>query len=206
MPIGSPISIRSFKVSILSNTILYIESTANFYTSLAIEINLSCPGAPPKENSLIEKEIDKILERNGFLSLERKLHSSINKINKITGSKISIARGHHWDDFIEIKEKRNSLTHAKIKDHKKHIGVSLDHMISSVKITDLELMKCIETIIWLNKYTDTLFDKISARKGFHDLSFNSNEVLLLLKLISEINEISYIDALGKNGLNDPLLL
>ncbi len=202
-PIGSPISIRSFKTSILSNTILYIESIANFYISLAIEINSLCPGAPKNNFPLTQKEIERLLEKNNFLSLEKKLYASISKINTLTKSNLNLAKDHDWDNFIAIKEKRNSITHAKIADHKTHIVTSLDHMISSVKITDLDLMSCVECIIWLNEFTDTLFEKISIKKDFHDFSFNSHDVLSLLGIISNINGISYDTALAKNNLVDP---
>ncbi|WP_447043014.1 hypothetical protein [Vreelandella sp. H-I2] len=202
-PLGSPISIRSFKASILSNAILYIESIANFYISIAIGINSSCPGAPQKKNHLTDKELDKLLEINNFLSLEKKLNFSIAKINKLTGSNVDLTKDCRWDDFLGIKEKRNLLTHAKIKNHKEHINTSLDNMISSVKVTDMDLMKCIETMIWINRFTDVLFDEISIKKDFHNFSFNSHDVFLLLRLVSIINETDYDNSLEKNGLNDP---
>ena len=203
-PLASPISIRSFKTSVLTNSILYIECASNFLLNVADQINDSCDGSPKKIASLEDEEIKFIREQSGFLRLEQKLPVATEKLNKLIGAKLTVEKSNHsWGKFKSIKTKRDSITHTKIKAYRDHIDTSIDYMISSVKITDGSLLDCIEVIIWVNKLLDKTFDTLKVKKGFHDSSFNDFNISSLLKVVSSINDLPYEKNLKKYDLNQP---
>lgn len=206
-PFGSPISIRSFKSSVLQNAILYIEATANFLVSIAVAINSETNGAPLKKEKLCDCEIDKLLERKKYIRLEDKLIFSAEKISFLLGINIAINKDdNHWSTFKRLKKTRDSLTHVKIENHTGYINPSLDSMLSSKIILDKDLFEAAGVIYWLNTFIDELFSSIPISDRYHNGSFNTHATILLLKVTSSINSIPIKTILKKYKITDTFLL
>lgn len=197
-PCGSPISIRQFKTSMLQNTILYVEAVANFLISIAIAVNAQLEGTPPKKITLSESEIAKLMETKKYSALEEKLAYAVEKINDILGTTSKIDKSDSsWATFKSLKKTRDALTHVKIKNLSQYIELTLDSMLSSVRILDKDLLDCVGTIYWINSFMDDYLDSIVVKKSSSAHSFNDLIVSSLFALTSSISGFSMKEVLSK---------
>lgn len=187
-PFPSPISIRSLKVSILNNVILYIEASANFLSAIAININSDLPGSPTKKHSLSYEDLIKLAEAKGkHERLEEKLVFSPACISKLIGKTVEIKKSdNNWSVFKDFKKRRDSMTHIKSIGEDEHGALSLDSMVASVRITDSDLVRSVELLCWFNNLLNEVARSVGSERfpNFHN--FNDYTVGLLVNITSSI--------------------
>lgn len=180
----SPISIRSFKTSVLQNTILYIEASANYISEIIFKLfdGTDLPYDLSKE--IDENDLVDINETNGkHIRLEVKLEESIKIINKFFDSSISIGKGNHvWGNFKKYKRMRDNITHIKKPNH--NINPTFDNVLGVVTISDADLFNCIELICWVNCILDDVVRTV-WKSGFYN-KYNDYMIGFLVGLCSKI--------------------
>jgi hypothetical protein len=202
-PLGSPISIRSLKTSIIQNFILYIEVFANFLVEVTISIDQGIPGCRASLHSLEESEIERITERRRYLRLENKLEIAMGMLAHLYNEDYQLNKSSHmWSKFKSLKQKRDALTHIRIKAENTVNILSIDTVIPDLKILDHNLIEGLEIISWFNSQVDELFDYLNLRKNHNNDSFNNYMVVLLFKVVSHINMISANEIIDKQNFSD----
>lgn len=182
----------------LQNTILYVEAVANFLVSIAIAVNAQLEGTPPKKRTLSESEIEKLMETKKYNALEEKLAYAVEKINDLLGTTSKIDKSDSsWVTFKSLKKTRDALTHVKIKSLSQYVELTLDSMLSSVRILDKDLLDCVGTIYWINSFMDDYLDSIVVKKSSSAHSFNDLIVSSLFALTSSISGFSMKEVLSK---------
>lgn len=184
-PFSSPISIRSLKTSAFNNSVLYIEAVANFLSALVVNVNKQVSGSPTKVTSLCLEEINKLTEIERYLSLEEKLVFSLSCISKVFDVEVNINKGNHiWGRFKKFKNKRNSLTHVKVRGK----GVfSLDEMVGAVRISDNDLFLSMELVCWINEVLNSVLKSFGGRQFLISNNFNCILVARMIELAADIS-------------------
>jgi hypothetical protein len=188
-PIGSPISIRSLKTSILYNQILYLETLSNFVISIISEIQNEVEGFPKAINKVEGNKLKKLLEKDKYMRLEEKVQECINELSNMFLVKNSFDKtSKYWNSFKSIKRIRDSLTHIKIPELKEQKQLTLDNVTYSEVIKDIDLLNGLEMIIWYNNSIDYLFNSIGIYKILGASYLNSYSTILLLQSFCIINK------------------
>jgi hypothetical protein len=202
-PFGSPISIRSLKTSIIQNFVLYIEVIANFLVEVTISIDKEISGCRTPLHHLEVPEIEKITESRKYLRLEDKLEITMGMLAHLFNENYQLNKSSHmWSKFKNMKQKRDALTHTRIKSESTSNALSIDTVIPELKILDYDLVEGVEVISWFNAQVDGLFNSLNMRKNHNNNSFNEYTIILLFNVVAHINCVSVKKLIDKQNFSD----
>jgi len=191
-PYGSPITVRSLKISLLELTFVYIESVANFLSSLALSVDGGINGCPSPICRLSATERAHLEEKSGFVRLEEKLISYPELLSRLyhKGYKLDVSN-HHWGLFKQLKRKRDAVTHVRFKPEDSLIDLRIDVPRPAVEISDETIFDAVRVIYWINEAVTRLFDDLGLQKGYSNTSFN--DVLVLRMLFEKLASLAEKD-------------
>lgn len=166
IPPASPITIRSLKTAILTNTIMHIETISNLMMEIYKGINRNSKGFPKKMNGAPQPA--KIYKKDNH-SLG-KIEHSLTTIKALTGIHIENPSENTPEikNFTKLKKIRNNITHIKKPNTDPH---SLDSTPASVKITDEDIIQCTESILFFNELlTEAIENTTKQKQELNDLT------------------------------------
>jgi len=177
--IGSQITIRAIKSSILSLQFNYLEALSNFIANLIIEICNKTDGAPTPVYNLSNKELAQVNEEGKFTRIEDKISLFPEYLAKILGVEYRLNKsGLDWQNLKEIKKKRDMLTHPKMTNEDIYINLSIDNIRPAVEIKDSDIFVGFEVLYWYNSEIENLFQLV----GIHNEGLNDNITFYMLFL------------------------
>lgn len=168
--IGSPITIRAIKSSILSLQFNYLEALSNFIANLIIEICNKTDGAPESVAALSIEELSRVKDEKKYTRIEDKISLYPEYLAKILGVDYKLNKsGLDWQNLKDIKKKRDVLTHPKMTNEDIYINLSIDNIRPAVEIKDSDIFVGFEVLYWYNSEIENLFQLVGIEnEGLND--------------------------------------
>lgn len=194
--IVSPITVRALKTSILLNTIIFCEASANLlYIIEIIHANPDCP---------TEKFVETLNKAAPNSPLKERIKKSIDSVSKRTNLEPpNFSKDKKWLLFTKTIEKRDNLVHIKINKNQPSKNLTLNQINKSIEVSNQDILNCIILKDFFYTQIKQLTKSIpSVSSSFtNQLTNISFEYLITLQAAAALNQKSLEEISKRNSID-----